>query len=114
MVTGTSSCGIDVSELAPGDPVSSPLETHFTHGAVSGGVVMQAWPDGAAEPIVEQFATSGGGFFAMDVWDTTVECAPAATGPAAAIYTSTICSEIASELPPTSIAVTAFRVEITN
>ena len=50
----------------PEATVSSPLEVAFTHRVASDGVVMELWPDGASEPLVDQdLNPMGSGIFTI-------------------------------------------------
>jgi len=115
VVIGSVSAAIVVDEPRHEASVSSPLDAHFTHNLMSDGVVMQLWPDGATEPIVDEYVTNGGGVMTYDVWDATVEWAPSRSGPATVIFSSMggFCPDPACE-PLGAVAVTAFRVELAN
>lgn len=88
VVIGAASEAIEVDKPAPDATVASPMRTVFDHNAISIGVVLQVWPDGADEPVVDRLVTSGSGMFGLDTWDVNVDIPPGVQGPATLIYRS--------------------------
>ena len=88
VVIGAASEAIEVSVPASDASVSSPMRTVFDHNAMSAGVILEIWPDGADAPVVRETLTIGTGVFALDTWDVEVEIPAGVSGPATLVYTS--------------------------
>lgn len=113
-VAGAVSDAVVVDLPPPDATVAPPLDLRVTHDLPSAGVMLQLWPDGAPAPLVDQQVTQGGGVFAMDVWDITIDWPVTTVGPATAIFTSyNVAGTIDSDDAPTTVvAVTTLRLEL--
>ena len=88
-VVGAASQAVVVDLPAPEALVAPPLLVHFTHKALSSGVWVELWLDGAPEPTADQLLTVGGaGVTAMGTWDAMIEWPSDIDSSAVAIFTS--------------------------